>query len=240
MRLKQYLLRRRFPELVGHELVGQAPLYVTEALSEKDIEDVTYHLEKECSQILKVYKKRWKANENRPILWRGVGNRELTILKKKSHIKDRKPMSTGADMHNWLNTQFQKQFGWPVRNGVGTSGERNQSSTYGKPYIFFPLNNFKFAWSPKVWDLWSDIEKHMPMLNKSQSTLEIPPKYGPEKNLFKEKIEPLLDHYTNKNLDKAIGAGKEVFFNTPEYYLLDAYSNEGGKNIMFNIGLTGN
>ena len=43
MRLKQYLklVRRGFPELVGHELAGQAPFYVTELSMAKDT-DIEY------------------------------------------------------------------------------------------------------------------------------------------------------------------------------------------------------
>ena len=248
MRLKQYLVRRGLPELVGHELVGQAPFYILEDISVKDAREAAKNLQKECSQIVSVYKKRageQGATEygSRQFLWRGVSQRNA-ILKKKSHLTDRSPMSTGKRMHDWMNDYFTDAFGWPVRNGVATSSSKSQAGTYGYPYVFFPPNNFEFVYSPDVWDLWSAVEKAMPFLNKQGNTLEIPPKYGPEKKQFQDKILPLFKSFTSGkgavgNIHKAIESRNEIWFKVPYYYVVDASNRHGfgGFEIMQNLGL---
>lgn len=191
-----------------------------------DFSRIADTIKKDCQPILKIYQKRWKRHERWPWLFRGVGKGAMVPFKKKSaHLENRKPMSTGKEMHDWMNEYFKKRFGWPVRNGVSCTGNSNQAGTYGRPYIFFPIGKLQFCWNPDVWDLWSAIQKRMPELNKPQMGFgdEIPPKYGRERDKFQNEIMPLFEKYTDKNLDKAISQGYEILFNSPQYYLLSPY-----------------
>ena len=224
--------------------------YIIEDISVKDAKDAAKNLQKECSQIISVYKKRGGeqgATEygSRQFLWRGVSQKN-TILKKASHLKDRSPMSTGKAMHDFMNKTFIDAFGWPVRNGVATSSSKSQAGTYGFPYVFFPLDNFEFVYSPKVWDLWSAVEKAMPRINRSNYNDEIPPKYGPDREFFKDNIMPLFKSFTSGkgavgNIHKAIDSRNEIWFKTSYYYVVDASNRHGrgGSEIMQNLGLFG-
>ena len=213
--------------------------YINEELKLDDVYKYAKILKSECSQILKIYQKRWKSHENYPFLWRGVSQEKKPIIKKASHLENRQPMSTGVEMHKWLNNWFTDKFGWPVRNGVATTGSHGQTATYGYRYAFFPKNGFKFCWSPDVNDLWGSIESKMPSLNKKGAPIPVRIKYGPDKDHFEHEIIPMLLSYTDKDLEKAIDSGHEVLINCKYYYLVNAEGQFGfgGKEIMSTLGI---
>jgi hypothetical protein len=69
-----------------------------------------------------------------------------------SRLDDRTPKDTPKEVHNYVNSEFEKKFGWPVRNGVFTSGRR--SFAYGTPYLFFPRGQYRYTWSPVIDDFY--------------------------------------------------------------------------------------
>ena len=90
-------------------------------------------------------------------VYRGVIKRlPHGMSRKTSHIEaGRKPRDATPEIHDYLNNLFKKKFGWPVRNGVFVSGNWSQVESYGDAYIFFPIGDYEYAWSPGVDDLWS-------------------------------------------------------------------------------------
>ena len=91
---------------------------------------------------------------------------------------------------------FKEMFGWEVRNGIFTSSTLNYM--YGEPYLFFPIGDFKFVWSPDIddfYDAWQDAQIKFYTLD--------------------------IHSYIDKYLEKAIKSGNEISFNCKEYYLVD-------------------
>ena len=88
-------------------------------------------------------------------------------------------------------------------------------------------------------------KKHIPSLNNPRSgVIYIPPKYGPEKKRFQDKIMPLFKSFTSGkgatgNIHKALDSRNEIWFKTPYYYLVDAANRHGfgGFEIMQHLGL---
>jgi len=70
-----------------------------------------------------------------------------------SRIDDRRPRDLNVDLHNDLNNEFVKKFGWKVRNGVFAVSLKSIAGGYGLPYIFLPVGNYKYVWSPSVYDI---------------------------------------------------------------------------------------
>ena len=206
--------------------------YIIESLTAKEATKFTELMKRECSDIIHFYKKRLDARVNRPFIWRGLSGSKMSIRYEKMH-KNRNPLSTGQDLHNWMNKHFKERFGWPVRNGVSTTGNRNMTAMYGHPYVFFPKDGFDFCWSPKVNDLWGAVEQIQPLFNKSEKYrgFPIPPPKpkNPEDDLQAkytyeswQDLLKLFDTYSFSRLKDAVDSGNEIMFNTPNYYLVNA------------------
>lgn len=76
--------------------------------------------------------------------------------------KDRSPKDMIKGDHQLLDTWFDKKFGIKARTGAlfvfgGSQSGLRRAESYGKPYLIFPIGNFKFVWSPKVTDLYVNI-----------------------------------------------------------------------------------
>ena len=215
MRLTRYLQEQGFDKADIAEVVAK-----------------TDKIKKECSQIIKVYK------QTKKVCLRGLKNKSTygkvpnEILTKKGRVdKGRTPKDTARNVHRWLNNVFTDKFGWPVRSGVPTTASFTQARSYGHPYIFFPVNGFKFAYSPRIPDLFD----YIPHVIRFGVMSKIQPKEldtrvrslartlnpGNEyRNFLKD-----LDTYTDKDLQTALQKGVEIFFNTKKYYLVD-YMND--------------
>ena len=74
----------------------------------------------------------------------------------RSHLMDRIPKDIDRQMHDELNDEFERRFGWAVRNGVFASSDYDDIKSYHKnTYIFFPIGNYECVWSPYVDDLYA-------------------------------------------------------------------------------------
>jgi len=118
-------------------------------------------LYKDC----KLYIDDWRKSGAKDFLYRGTRRPGIYFGIKSSHVKSgRLAKDTSQETHNILNDLFKKRFKWYVRNGVMTTGNISDASSYGTVYLFFPIGKYKFVWSPKVDDLYSEIDveyKHM-------------------------------------------------------------------------------
>jgi hypothetical protein len=144
----------------------------------------------------------------------------------KSHLKDRKPMSTRLPLHNFLNKLFDKKFGWEARNGVAATGLHDEADMYGHAHVIFPIGNFEYVWSPEVTDLWGTL-----MMRGIRSLNAV----------GKSEMTKLVNNtYRNSGLHDAISQHKEVYIKCKEYYLVDPFNTNGfgGFEIMHNLGLS--
>lgn len=114
-------------------------------------------IEKQCGQIIKIYKK------SGCFLYRGlrltdrvkkIGNNIYSVVPR----KDRWPKDTCKKLHDMIDVHFLNRFGWRVRsNGVFCSGSIKVANEYGTTRgIIFPADGFKYIWSRKIEDLYSD------------------------------------------------------------------------------------
>lgn len=169
-----------------------------------DFKNVIEILERDCKPFLD----EMKSNKIEPIF----RSAERIKLDEKGMIKklcrtDRRPVSTAVSVSNQLDQLFLDKFGVKLRsNGVFTS--KQKELLYGNPYLFFPIGNYKYYWSPSIKDLYATLN-----LNYNKY-------YG--KSL---ELEKLIDTYQDNDL-KAAGY-QEITFVCNEYYLIDyLYLNE--------------
>ena len=168
-----------------------------------------------CDDILRDCKPFIKAMKGIPYqfaLWRGA-KKLIDVYQISFPRADRNPTDTPRDIQNMLDKIFLKKFGWKARSqGVFGTGSKSFAAMYGKPYMVFPMGEFKFIWSPEIKDLYTDvIEKDM--------------RYGdwgklPDKGF--SKIEEVIESsYTDKDWHSAIGSQNEIMIKCHSYYLVN-------------------
>lgn len=104
---------------------------------------------KDCQPFLKDVEKMGAVES----IW--SGRRKDTDMFRGSIRTDRKPTDTHIDIHNDLDAEFQRQFGWPARgNSLFCTGDIYDADEYGVPYAIYPIGNWKFLWNPDIGDLY--------------------------------------------------------------------------------------
>lgn len=108
-------------------------------------------------------------NEIKPchrLLYRGSFYIDYDIERFNNQTNFREPLSTDPIVHELLNEEFLKIFGWKVRNGAFTYlSDTNMNmpfNNYGDDnYIIFPVNGYKYCWSPKITDMFGEYTDYM-------------------------------------------------------------------------------
>ena len=162
--------------------------------------NIAQKITRECSDILSL--------PNPLTLYRG-SKKEVNIANRFIPRTDRIPSDIKMEIHNEYDKLFYEKFGWKARSeGVFASGSKRIS--YGKPYLFFPVNGYKFVWSPDIFDLYTS-------------------KFNSITN-----IEKGFKAYTDGNLRKAVLSGNEIIFKCKAYWLVNIY-NDAGLDIIHEI-----
>jgi hypothetical protein len=166
-------------------------------------------IEKPCSQIIKEYK---KADE---FFYRGTFGRDF-IEKSGRITKVRPPKDTPVEVHRFINKIFKETFGWKVRDGVPTTPNANTAQTYGTPYLFFPVNGYKYVWSRKVKDLYI----HLPVDLKRLYMRSIKLKKDRDAHVrkFEKLIRIFINLYQDTGIQQALMHDNEVMFRTKKWY----------------------
>ena len=67
-----------------------------------------------------------------------------------------------------IDNVFDEDFGVrPRTQGAFTTGSYADAGTYGKPYLFFPIGEYKYIWSDRVKDMWINV-RDMPSRNDDE------------------------------------------------------------------------
>jgi hypothetical protein len=128
-------------------------------------------------------------------IFRGTSSFPSEIFIGKSR-DNRNSLSYVREESKIIDFQFE-QDGFDARrtNSIFCSGSGPEAGSYGKLYMIFPINGFKFTWSPMVVDFATNasINKHL------------------------SHFHPLSYGYTNKNLVAAIKSKNEIMINGSYY-----------------------
>jgi hypothetical protein len=201
-------------------------------LNEKSFTDEEIYniLHKDCSQFIK------EGNK----LFRGYDSNEKFI--ERTPRKERTSTDTPQALSDMLDIYFKSKFGWKPRSeGVFASSSISQASMYGKVYHIFPVNGYKYIWSPDVYDLFSILNTKIGKFLNDENFKDIdfgygggPPsaKFISSKDVSNEIVKEFMDDfdnkiistYTNKNLDK--NKRNEVMIKCKKYYMLDSWKTK--------------
>lgn len=198
---------------------------------ETDISEYLPILKKDCSQIMRLAKKGF-------FLYRGFKNVPIDDNGEKSTFFDktprtgRMPLDTSTAMHKIMDEYFNEKFNWRARSeGLFCTTSYSHAKFYGDVYLIFPVNAFKFIYSPNVHDLFDEQNR---FIKKEYNSL-----YGflaKAKTNTKEveaAVFSMLDNlkYTDKNLQKAAKNNSEVMIKCSKYYAL----SEKWSSILINL-----
>lgn len=175
----------------------------------KVVEEWMAIIEKSCSQIIKEYK---KADE---FFYRGSHGRDF-VEKEGRITKVRPPKDTPVEVHRFLNKIYKEKFGWKVRDGVPATPNTHTAETYGRVFIFFPVNGYKYVWSRKVKDIYMKI----PLTLKKHSFARVKSKKDRQKIILNNEIyfKNLIDLYQDTGIQQALKHENEVMFRTKKWY----------------------
>lgn len=99
-----------------------------------------------CSEIISIYSKK------KLFFYRGIKHFGNDIISRTPRT-DRKPKDMPKKSHLIFNECLYNRFGWrPRTEGVFATNSPQLSKEYGKTFVFFPFNGFKYVWSPLIED----------------------------------------------------------------------------------------
>lgn len=204
-------------------------MYLRKFLSEETKEEVREILQKDCTKYLKEVGFGQK-------LYRGTKRKVKDITKFKPR-QERKPRDTPLEVHKYLDKLFSQKFGWKARSsGVFVCADKRVVKIYGTPYVFFPIGNYKYLWSPEVRDLTTELDRIIvdyeydfrPSAADSQELTNLKDPDIKWKDVLgnieviKELKQLVLSYKENKILT-AQDKDTEIMFSCLEYYLVEEH-----------------
>jgi len=142
------------PELVYSKLQRDCPKYL--AMLKECYTDNTemYDLD-DSLEVIKYF------IDEVPMLYRGSINIwEEHNIESKTVRKNRRSKDTKQHISDEIDSKFNKKWSIKPRSeGVFATSKRTIASHYGYPYMFFPMNDYKFIWSSEIYDLFDVLRK---------------------------------------------------------------------------------
>ena len=194
--------------------------YLTESTIDPSIvKDIWSKLTKDCMPFLKELK---KSNSPRDkFLYRGFHGGMYSEIQRKKVRADRKPADTPENVSKYVDKEFKKKFGWNVRSeGAFATSSKERASGYGTSFIFFPIGQYKYAWSENVTDMYSHLGGRF--LSYTEDILSgKADENDPEKDLvindFKDTVSKAVNSFQTNNMRDAMIAQSEIIFKCKEY-----------------------
>jgi len=202
--------------------------YIVEAEdSQTVINETIALLRKDCGPFLKDLSKA----ERGKFVYRGI-KRALktgsdTLVEKFKPRKDRWPTDIPQEIHEYTNKELKAKFGWfPRTEGVFASSSFMVAANFGIPMLFFPIGKYKYVFSPNVGDFLGALEREG-VIYHSGNKWTVDRSYDRETR--EDRIDDILDRYSNKFLWGGINSDAELIFNCKGYYLIDTSALKGGR-----------
>lgn len=187
--------------------------------AKEDIEEAIKLILKDCQPFLK---------ECKIPIYRGVMGVE-DVLMKNTPRQDRRPKDMPEYLHKILDSLFQEHFGWkPRSSGVFCSAHLGQSQSYGNPFLFFPIGEYKYVFDSGIEDLYVKLRDDYNIPFPKMSDKE----WQKLKELLEDVENMLVRRWLNKVTKSSIWLGQAnnisyIINNMPKE--LDAFKSFIGK-----------
>lgn len=184
---------------------------------DEDFDDELMQLiKKDCGPFL-------EKSRNRGLIFRGVrgltqdnvagtvfdpiDEGEIKYWKKQVH-KDRKPKDINVGIHKEIDQWFDKEFGIKARSQsmfcLGQNGRKVSLNQYGEVCVVFPIGDFKYVWSPRIKDLYNEVNDDWDADEESEVAA------------LRYMLE--TGAYTDKEFDAAVKGASEIMIVCDSYY----------------------
>jgi len=222
--------------------------FMEDISEESSHEDVIAFIKANCKFILAEIRKTPASLKDYNFLYRGIKksfNKDDSFIGDRNYFigtvrKDRRPKDLSIDLHVLFDNAFEEVFGWKARSqGLFTSGHKSDTSSYGRPYVVFPIGQFNFIYSKEITDLYTDLDNSLRNYNIiTKYNLKIKNKkklikmwdsydedYQHRAQLriqmlkqYPEIVKALVaQEYTDKNLSEGLKAHNEIMINCDKY-----------------------
>jgi len=175
-------------------------------------------LHRDCSQFIKKGKRLYRGHKSNQTFF------------EKTTRKNRKAVDTPQVLNDLIDLGFKKKFGWKPRSeGVYTTPYKDIASMYGIPYLFFPVDGYKYLWSPDVYDILIVIKKqfHEYILKNYDVVVRGSSIIDNIDNITKDQYDEFMKgfekNYLNSYMNNKIQMNKknEVMVKCDKYYMLN-------------------
>lgn len=176
-----------------NEIAVSAQAFLTDDMKEDILAD--------CSNILKVYKK-----HPGKFFYRGAKDFATQWQYQKASPNFRRTVDTGDQIQFATDQSLRKLGARAFReNSTFATSQLSSAAYYGSLYIVFPIDGFRYTWSPLIRDFYSDfVYEHgrSEALRIAQSP---------------ELLQQVFNYQFDKGLDKALLVGHEIMIHGNYY-----------------------
>lgn len=173
-------------------------------------QDANNFIRTNCSQFL-------KESRNIP-LYRGIDGQPEYFIS--APEVDRRPRSTPLEIQNLVDDIFMKKFKWKPRSGgVFTSGNYDIALGYGDPFRIYPVDGYKYIWSPDVRDLFYEFWEFKYRTDKYEKMKKYAPERATEDEI-REHMTKMVSTYKNTSLAEGIKSGNEIMIQCEKYLMV--------------------
>jgi len=197
-------------------------------ISEEEVKELVDILKRDCKPFLNeangLFLRRGVRVLKESELEEAMLNGHTIELYTKQTRRDRKALSTSSHWHELADEWFAGKFGLPARTQavfcLGESGNYDTLKSYGIPCMIFPIGEFSFVWSPKVADLFSDIDDLPHNIAQAQ--------FNGGKDESRALFFRWMDKkgYEDGNLSQALSGSNEIMMVCNSYYAVQLAGNK--------------
>lgn len=163
-----------------------------------DFDSIVELIKRDCKQFI--------AENTSGLLYRGMRNKDQEVMKIKTR-EDRKPKNMDIIVHDKMDAWFNEKFKFKARSAAAfVIGNFVEARSYGQVYAIFPIGDFKFAWSPDVYDLFIQVD---------------------EQRDIESQLEKF--NYRDTDLGFAITSKHEIMLSCKEYYAVRVRNQDEGQ-----------
>jgi len=194
----------------------------------KELRMIFKDLERECSDIINLYKKGKQIYGGYKFFYHGTSGRsaDVMVYQGRSHT-NRVSRDMPNDLHALLISTMQK-VGFAAHRGNSIFVRSGDVRAYGPPYMIFPTNGFKYTFSPKIRDFYSTFLRNDNRINVLRQIKDNPQAL---KHFYFTDLE-----FKKTNLIEALVSDSEVMMSGKYYALYDKYLSDKIYNWLEELG----
>jgi len=187
--------------------------------SAKTPKEIASIILKDCASFIKECR---KSGNNNMIFYRGAGKNITDNIQKEDTWPHRRPRDTPEEIHNKMDELFCEKFWWRARSEFSAfvTADKKMADRYGHLYIFCPIGDYKYVWSPKIKNLLLKLQdKNIIESNEDNKLIDNTCNCIDVDTTMKT----IVNEYLDRDLFGAYKSCHEIMFRCHSYYLLDVH-----------------